>query len=293
MCKNVVISFCGTSIRPWLWKGLYETVSKNNVRFELILVGNRMPKFMLPDNLHFVYSEVKPAQCVEIACRYATGDIIFFISDDLEFRAGSIDNMYEMFRRINDDKAIVDCRFGRNGVEFTEDQYHYWPDQFDSPRFSVGGMVKAKTWHQLGGIDRRFTALFWDCDIVMRLYEIGGSLVHCEDAYVEELVSVGPRYTKSVVYRGVRKVFRVARRLISRKMERDMDIGLYQEYGLQIDRPLLDSFWVVKDGSLESTSMYCSDKEKGVISKNRLSEVIPFEDKHLLTVSQGPKGRWK
>lgn len=292
MGNDVVVSFFGSANRPWLWKGLYGSLSKNSVPFELILVGNRIPKFKLPDNFHFVYSEVKPAQCVEIACRYATGEIIVYLSDDLVFRERAIDNMYEMFRRINDDKVMVGCRFGRNGKEFPEEQYHYWVDHLDSPKFAVGGMMKAKMWHQLGGIDRRFTALLGDLDIMMRLYETGGGIVRCEDAYVEELPSVKPRYMKNVVYRGVRKMIQVVRKLGGKKKS-DREVGLYPEYGLKIDRPLFDSFWVVKDGSPENISMYCSDNEKGVLSKKRLSAVIPFEDKHILTVSQGPKGRWR
>ena len=87
-------------------------------------------------------------------------------------------------------------------------------------------------------------------------------------------------------------MIRVVRKLGGKKKS-DKEVGLYPEYGLKIDRPLLDSFWVVKDGSPENISMYCSDNEKGIISKKRLSPVIPFENKHILTVSQRPNGRWR
>lgn len=67
MANNVAISLFGPSIRPELWMRLYRSLSSNAVPFEIIFVGNRLPDFSLPNNIHFIYSEVKPAQCAEIA----------------------------------------------------------------------------------------------------------------------------------------------------------------------------------------------------------------------------------
>ncbi len=299
MGDDVVISFYGTAIRPWLWTRLYESLSMNSVPFELILVGDRVPKFKLPDNFHFIYSEVKPAQCAEIASRYTTGDLIMNIVDDLVFSEHALDNLYKMSKTLNNDKIMLTCKFVRYGKEFPEDQCRFWSGNSKSPMTPVGGLMKREMWHQLGGIDRRFVTLFWDLDMGMRMYEIGGAVVRCENAWVEEIM--GDRTNQnSLFYRAVSKTNRVFKSLIGNISNYQGRFGggqqLYAEYGKDTDRPLLDSFWVVKNGQLSgvsSDSIHCTDKEKGTLSRIRLSPVVPFEDKHILTVSQGPKGRWR
>ncbi|MBN2312937.1 MAG: hypothetical protein JXM79_03340 [Sedimentisphaerales bacterium] len=264
MDNKVTISIIGQCIHTEHWMGLYESLASNEVPFEIIFVGHKVPEFTLPDNFHFIYSEVKPAQCTEIASRYAVGEFIMNTGDDYIFSEHALDKMVELHRSYDCDKIMITARYILDGKDWTGEADYFWWGIPQSPRLGMGGLIKKSTWDQIGGVDRRFTALCWDIDIIMRLYEIGGAVALCQDASMEEIVT--------------------QRRL-------------YAEFGTSVDRPLLDWLWVRHTPPPEGTDftlgIHCKHKEKGVISRTRLSPFIPFEDRHLLTRSQGPKGRWR
>jgi len=267
MSKEAIISFFGTANRPWLWPRLYNSLSSNTVPFEIIFVGDHQPTFTLPDNFHFIYSEVKPAQCAEIAYRYTTGDFIMPLGDDTVFSERALDIIYEVWNRLNDDKAIVSCRYYCNDQIYPDDECRFWRTDSSAPLLPIFSLMKRKWWSQIGGIDRRFIASCWDIDMSMRMLEIGAKVFYCDEAKAIEL------HDKS----GHEK-------------------GLYTDVGYPLDRPLLEWLWT-RQSPLPKTilpdSIYSFNQEKGILMKNRLSPVMPFEDKHILTVSQGPKDRWK
>lgn len=267
MNKPPIISLFGSANRPWLWPRLYNSLSSNEVPFEIIFVGDRPPTLTLPDNFHFIYSEVKPAQCAEIAKRHTTCDLIMLIADDLVFSEHALDILHQTFLRLDNDKAIVSARYYCNGQIYPDPECCFWRTDLNTPLLPVSGLMKKKMWEQLGGIDRRFVASCWDIDISMRVFEIGGSVTYCEEAKVVEL------HDKSTPEK-----------------------GLYNEVGLPLDRTLLDWLWA-RQSPLPKTvspdSVYSFNQEKGILMKNRLSPVMPFDDKDILTVSQGYKGKWK
>ncbi|OHB79355.1 MAG: hypothetical protein A2Z25_15830 [Planctomycetes bacterium RBG_16_55_9] len=264
MSSDVAISLFGPAIYTENWMGFYESLTSNEVPFEIVFVGHRAPEFTLPDNFHFIYSEVKPAQCAEIASRYAVGDYVLAIADDVVFSEHALDKMYKMHRSFDCDKIMISCRYILNKKDVTDEAAYYWWGEKKSPRMPVAGILKRSMWKQLGGIDRRFVALCWHLDIAMRFYEIGGAVGLCEDAWIEEIEST--------------------RRL-------------YADVGAPVDRPLLDWFWVrhtePPEGAAFSSCIHYKSKEKGVISRTRLSPVVPFDDQYILTRSQGPKGKWR
>lgn len=278
MDRDVVISLFGPAIRTELWSGLYESLRSNVVPFEIIFVGNQVPKFALPDNFHFIYSEVKPAQCAEIGSRYATGDLIMNIGDDLVFSEHALDNLYEEFNRLNNDKIILSSRYMRFGHLYSEDIHHYWVGDTNGPKMPVSGLMKRSWWRKLGGIDRRFIASCGDMDIALRMYEIGGEVILCQNTIIEEL------------------------------RDKNNGINLYEDVGIPLDRAWLDWLWVRKNKPpehileslvhevtlLHEVTLYAEENKEGnMLSRNRSLPVLPFEDKHILTVSQGPKGKWK
>jgi len=268
MNRPPIISLFGSANRPWLWPRLHNSISLNEVPFEIIVVSDQQPQdFTLPDNFHFIYSEVKPAQCAEIAKRHTTGDLIMPIADDLVFSEHALDVLHRTFLSLDNDKAVVSARYYCNGQIYTDPKCRFWNGDLNSPLLSVAGLSKKQMWEQLGGIDRRFVALAWNIDMVMRIYEIGGCVTYCEEAKVVEL------HDKS----GPEK-------------------GLFNDVGFPLDMTLLDWLWA-RQSPLPKTvspdSVYSFNQEKGILMKNRLSPVMPFEDKHILTVSQGYKGKWK
>ncbi|KKQ68429.1 MAG: hypothetical protein A2626_00700 [Candidatus Nealsonbacteria bacterium RIFCSPHIGHO2_01_FULL_38_55] len=297
--ENPIISLFGPAVHPEFWMRFYNSLSSNEIPFEVIFVGNKPPSFQLPGNCHFIYTEVKPVQCVEIGARYAVGDLIMPFADDIVLSEHALDNLYREFKELNDDRIILSCRYVWEGKDMTGTG-RYWSDNQNSPIMPVGGLMNRKLWQQLGGIDKHFVGLFWDLDIAMRVYEIGGRVVLSKNVYLEEfrtpnIFSKNPLIVKKFLrmFPGIRK--KIIEWIV---FPLEKKKTLFLEFGVFTDRPTLERFWVMKNeppGGVSPNSIYCIDKreDRGILSKKRLALVEPFEDKHILTVSQGPKGRWK
>ncbi|KKQ98482.1 MAG: hypothetical protein UT22_C0002G0017 [Parcubacteria group bacterium GW2011_GWC2_39_11] len=300
MSKDPIISLFCPAIHPELWMRVYNSLSSNTVPFELIFVGNKIPNFKLPENCHFIYSETKPAQCAEIGSRYAVGDLIMNFADDEVFSEHALDNLYEEFEKINDDKIILSCRYILNGKDIAAEAGYFWADDHNSPIVPLTNLMRKKTWRKIGGVDRNFIALNWSLDIAMRIYEIGGRVVVSKNAWAEELQpESGPWKRKPEIIKGILRTFPLLRRMLIKiylffKKEKT-NPRLFMEFGIGSDGPFLEKLWVIKDNSenIPMDLIHCANTKKGILSKKRLAQVMPFEDKHILTVSQGPKGRWK
>ncbi len=245
------ISLFGPGIRTDRWMGLYESIATSKVDFDLTMIGHVKPQFTLPDNFHYIYSLVKPAQCAEIGFRYSSGDLVLPVADDEILSNGALDSVYKTYMELNNPLAMVSFRFVLQGEDLTSHTFsanRYDVKDPDSPIVPLCPLMSRDLWKKIGGIDRRFIALYWDLDLAMRVHEIGGTVVISQDASIEE---VG-----KCVLGGEHK--------------------LYDIYGPPYDRHILDSFW----------------KIVGARQAKRLAPVEPFEDRDLLTISQGPKGEW-
>lgn len=126
----------------------------------------------------------------------------------------------------------------------------------NSPSVGWFGCFPKDLWKSLGGIDKRFIVSFCDTDLQMRAYEMGLQFKLAKNIYVREFFPDFGKNDKE------RKKFRNNR--------------MIQKYG-NYSRTLLNSFWVNPDGTM---------------SKKRLSPVEPFEDKDIVTITQGEKGEW-
>ena len=60
---------------------------------------------------------------------------------------------------------------------------------------------------------------------------------------------------------------------------------------MSIDRPLLESFWVSTEQE-DKKDIYAVNDENVSVLRRRKKPFLPFEDDFLLTISQGPSGRW-
>ncbi len=252
----VRLSCFGPGIRPERWMGLYESIAQSNIDFDLTIVGPNEPDYKMPDNMFHIKTDVKPVQCMEIAFRCSKGELIIPIADDEIFIDDAIAQVYQQYTEVDDWKTIISHRYVLNGVDISEGalpamRYYVW--QPTSPLAPIAPIMSRRLWAELGGIDNRFVALYWDLDMWMRVYEFGGTGILHKTAQVEEVGnSVGGGEHR-----------------------------LYDRYGPAYDRRILDSLWTLPPIGT------------GQILNKRMSPLQPFDDKDIMTVTQGVKGEWK
>ena len=105
-----------TAVRTRFWKEFYTNLTKNKSRFHLVFVGHTKPDFELPENFTYIYSNLKPAACVEIAHRYAHENInarfIMHTADDFIMYPNYLDSMidgYDKLKEEYNDECIIIC----------------------------------------------------------------------------------------------------------------------------------------------------------------------------------------
>ena len=181
---NPKISIFASAHRPQNWMDLYKSIGENDVEFELVFVGPNQPDYRLPNNFRFIRSLVKPTQCLEIALRNTTADLVMNIADDLMFkRSRPLDRLYETYKNYNNDKIILSCRYMLNGEDLSEESAHF--DGVNSPVMPLSGLMSRNLLKSIGGIDKNFIAIMWDSDIAMRVHALGGDVI-LSDVFLEE-----------------------------------------------------------------------------------------------------------
>lgn len=172
------ISLFGSACRPQNWMDLYRSIGDNDVEFELVFVGPNPPDYELPKNFRFIRSDVKPTQCIEIACRNTTADLVMNMSDDLTFQVSRpLDRLYETYKAYNNEKLLFSCRISTNGVDQSHSAHRFYISDLSSPVMPLCALMSKKLYSDLGGIDSNFIAVMWDCDIAMRAYALGGEVI--------------------------------------------------------------------------------------------------------------------
>jgi len=183
------ISIFASAHRPQNWMDLYRSIGHNNVSFEIVFVGPNVPDFELPDNFKFIKSCTKPTQCIEIAVRNTSADLIMNIADDTEFRTEKpLDILYQTYKSFNNDKILLSCRYMCNGQDVSSKSHRFYFGDDSAPIMPLSALMSKKLYFDIGGIDRNFIAVMWDCDIAMRVYAIGGEVI-LSNVYLDELES--------------------------------------------------------------------------------------------------------
>lgn len=280
MTKLPKISIIGSSIRDHLWEKFYVNLdSQNEIDFEIVFSGSSKSKLDLPSNFKYIFSETKPAQCVEISARNATGDLLMISSDDLLFSENSLDQLYDLYQKKCEDYDFVSTRFRRKGYEYLPDDFKFWSSAENSPLMPMNLTFKKDIWHKLGGIDKNFIGLFYDLDLALRLMQRGGKNFLCKKAISEE------------IFYPVTLNSKIRKKLLS-LLGNKASASLFTEIGTNMDKPMLNSFWLKKIKDLDSSEEYYSLFEDKVHVKRRIRDVESFSDTKLIEISQGPKARW-
>ena len=276
---NPVVSVFVPGIRTDKWLRFYKSLKSNRVSFEIIFIGDKRPKFDLPDRVRFVYSEVKPTQCAHIGFLHAKGEYLVPSGDDCVYSKRSLDLMLKTLRRTGEKNTFVTPRYQTfrpykkrsRKKEQLADFAVIRPKKGKPPLLPVGGMVSRKLWNKLGGMDRRFICSDWEQDMAMKLWEIGGSVVKCKKCMITEV--------KEIPYPSILP-------------------NEYKDY----DRRLLYSLWCVNSSkpkhrytpeNLMPMPTHDNPYEYKIV-KTRSVPLEPYDESNdIYTITQGPKGIWK
>lgn len=208
-------SLFGMANRPYLWADFHAALARNRASFEVIFCGPRPPEGEMPSNFRWVESAFKPAQCAEIASRYATGRLVSYTVDDLRYSPGALDRILDVWH-ILDGARIVTPTYLLDGEDLSECMRFNYPG---APYLPLGGFLSLEQLRGLGGIDRRFTATQWDVDLFMRAHVAGLDSIRLADVVAEE------------------------RREFHRREESGESLS--ERYHAAVDRPLLEWLWPV------------------------------------------------
>ncbi len=268
MSKNKT-AIIAPAIKTKFWKDIYLTLSRGNIDFHLVVVGHVRPDFVLPPNFTHIYCELPAAACVEVAYRYVykhlkDTDYIVNIADDLQLSENFVEELVSFYNqqkeRYNTDLLLVGptclMRSGEENLMATHD---------GGPSLLAPAFTTIENSKKIGGVDKRFQGIYWDCDRALRTHALGGKVIF---AGVDEITPVS---------------------------EKEHNPGLYVKYK-HVDRKLLDDIWHYADGSDEIVcatltkqdtnyeARYRRKRNELIIKKmslKRKGEVIPFTDKEL------------
>lgn len=166
-----------TAIRTRFWQEFYDNLTKNKSSFHLVFVGHTRPDFPLPENFTYIYSELKPAACVEIAYRYAHENInarfIMHTADDFIMYPYYLDAMISGYdnlkKEYNDDLLMI------TQISIQVDgSYDFMALEQNGPVTGIGPFTTMENSKKIGTLDKRFSSVCWDMDRVYRFYSMGG-----------------------------------------------------------------------------------------------------------------------
>lgn len=227
--KTVIVA---PAIKVKFWKDIYLRLNKGKFPFHIVFVGHVKPNFKLPSNFTYIYCDLTAAPCVEIAYRYAykhikDAEFIVNISDDLLIPDNFIEELINFYnqqkKKYKNDFLIVGptclMQTGEENLMATHD---------GGPSLLAPAFTTIKNSKKIGGIDKNFKGIYWDCDRALRVHEMGGKVIF---AGCDEITPVS---------------------------EKEHQPGLYLRYK-NIDRVFLDQLWDYSDGDEE---VFCATLTK-------------------------------
>ena len=176
--KTVIVA---PAIKTKFWKDLYKSFCKSKVPFHFVFVGHIKPDFSLPENFTYIFCELGAAECVEIAYRYTYKNLtdtkyIINIADDIKVPEYFLDNLILFYKKQslehNNDFLIVSPI--SNGYFDEENLMAFYEG---GPVLLGPALTTVENSKKIGGLDRRFKAIYWDCDRHLRAHQAGASVL--------------------------------------------------------------------------------------------------------------------
>lgn len=181
------ISVCVTAARPQNWQRVWNSFDNPRVPFEAVFVGPRHPIHAMPSNFRFIQSLATPCQCFEMAWRAAEGTYILHIADDFEFITPQpLDHLVDTFLAENNSRAMISPSYSFNGQRLSPAINILNVEDSTSAILPTGMLLKKQALEDIGGVNQRFRAVYWDADIALRLCALGGKVVVDPNVWVNE-----------------------------------------------------------------------------------------------------------
>jgi hypothetical protein len=262
------ISLIASSVRSQLYPAFFKSLEGTTVDYEVVFAGNKPIEFLnyinsqtFPGLKYITTGNIKPAQCYEIARRAARGELIHWTADDALYPNDVLGKAYRFWRSLNNPKAVLSLLTGERYSEkyFLTDLNVHRLNGPSTPLMAPFALISREYLNSLGGFDRRYQCGQYENDVVMRVYQDGGVLAPFteEAVIVDHFTGHGGVCTEE----GNKRPF---------------------ASGYVNDRTVLMRTWLKKGVWLKEYNFKRSDEG-----------FEPYEDKDLLTKSQGDPGIWE
>ena len=181
-----------TSIRPNLWNDLFESLSKNDVDYNICMAGPCPPIAPLPGNVKYISTNVKPPQCCFIAANNTKGDYIVYVTDDGRLSPGCLDSLSNIIQK--EKKAIVSPTYinaedlSQLPIEWIDEK----PSKFiqlDYP-LQTFGLMRREDFNNTG-IDKSFIGAWWCEDQALEFVSNGGKTMIDDKSTGTDIKSFG------------------------------------------------------------------------------------------------------
>lgn len=178
------VSLIASAVKFQIWEAFFKSLDGTSVEYEVIFAGNaEFQNLILPENFKYIKtSNIKPAQCYEIARRHATGETVVWVADDCEFPNDVIGKAYNYWKSKNNEKLILSIQTKESGYGlpigtlFNMKNHSFFGYRPETPLMAPLGLMSREYLEKLGGIDRRYICGQYENDIVMRCYVDGGQV---------------------------------------------------------------------------------------------------------------------
>ena len=280
---DIKISFFASAVRPHLWKELLESLKSNKYNYEVVFAGFIDPELTkpftdeYPEFKYIITEDIKPSQCYEVARRHCTGKLICWIADDCVFSEGFVDKVIDWFSPLGDvlqKSYILSCRTNENNQNETMQNHRFFGRNWNTPLMAPIGVMRRDKLEEIGGIDRRYICGQYENDIAMRIYANGGEVILFEDVEVK-IDHRNKHGSETNFWSGYNED--------REQLENSWVIGGY--------KPSPEPLFIVGQGVRPPYLYYPLNNTEVTLKRNDKFE--GFEDKNILTKSQGNKGQWQ
>lgn len=217
------ISIFASAIRTQYWEEYLESLTHNDISYEVVFAGHNYPPFQNASHPFFFIKtdNIKPCQCYEIARRFCSGELVHWSCDDAVYEPNILDRAYEKWHSYGNPKLVLSIQTKEDG-QFNAMHTHrlFANDKPTSPLVAPLGLMSRAYLSDLGGYDRNFTSGQGENDICLRVQEDGGVVEIMTEPHIS----------------------------IEHKKKHGTESRFFTGY--HTDRKYLESCWVKEDGTI-------------------------------------------